>query len=88
MDWSLGLAGSVTITALVILGIFVYPWLLGKRAGVWIIAAVTVLLGILFFYFDTGRGTSTEVSALLGALWAVAPVIAALIGRRLRGSTQ
>jgi hypothetical protein len=87
MDWSLGIAGSVTIAALVVLGIFVYPWLLAKRGGLWLIGAVTIVLAVVFFYFDAGRGTTTEVSALLGALWAIAPVIAALIARRLRGSS-
>jgi O-antigen ligase len=43
-DFNLGLAGAVTVTALVVLGILVYPWLLRKRGG-W--AAVAVVIAAL-----------------------------------------
>jgi hypothetical protein len=88
IEFALGLAGSTTIVALVVLGILVYPWLLQKRYGPWVIAACTGLLALLFFYFDHSRGTPLVISAAFGTLWAVAPVIAALIARRLRGPSS
>lgn len=77
-------AGAITIAALVGLGIFVYPRLLAKRGGAWVIAAVTVALVPLYMYFGWGRAglVATVVSAVL---WALAPVAACLILQRLKG---
>ena len=82
----LELAGVITIAALVGLGIFVYPWMLQKRWGAAVVALVTVALAVLYFFFDRGR-SSPLLAALLGLLWAMAPVIAALIIRRTRGTS-
>lgn len=82
---SIELAGTLTVIALVALGIFIYPWLLDKRGGVVVVTVVTVLLAVAYFFFDRER-SSAVVSALLGLLWALAPVIAALITRRTRGT--
>jgi hypothetical protein len=77
------LAGAVTVAVLVGLGIFVYPWLLTRRFGAAVIAVATIALALLFFYFDLGRGTSTAMSIALGVLWALAPLVAGLIVRRI-----
>lgn len=80
----LELSGAITIVALVVLGIFVYPWLLEKRGGKVAVALITVALAGLYFFFDRGR-SSWAVAAGLGVLWALAPLVAAWITRRTRG---
>lgn len=82
---SIELAGTLTVIALVALGIFIYPWLLDKRGGVAVVAVITGLLAVAYFFFDRER-SSVVVTALLALLWAVAPVIAAFITRRTRGT--
>lgn len=76
-------AGTVTIVALVALGIFVYPWLLARRGGVVAIVAATAVLTLLFHQFDRGSGAPAAVSAAFALLWALAPAITAVIVRRL-----
>ena len=78
----LDLAGALTVLALVGLGIFVYPWLLTKRGGPLIVAALTVALAVIYYNFDRGR-SSAPVAALLGLLWALLPVVAGVITRRV-----
>ena len=78
-----GLAGAVTLAALVGLGIFVYPWLLKQRGGGAWVAGITAVLALLFYAFDAGTGTSDTVSAALALLWALAPVAAGVIVWRL-----
>jgi hypothetical protein len=78
----LGLAGALTVVAFVGLGIFVYPWLLTQRGGALIIAAITVALAVIYYYFDRGR-SSAPVAALLGLLWALLPAVAGVITRRV-----
>jgi hypothetical protein len=77
------LAGTITIVALIGLGIFVYPWLLARRGGAAAVAVATLALALLFFQFDRGENASTATSAGLAALWALAPAIVAVIVRRL-----
>ena len=79
---SLEVAGALTVVALVGLGIFVYPWLLTKRGGAIAVAVFTVALAVAYFYFDRGR-SSTAVAATLGLLWALLPVLAGVITRRI-----
>jgi hypothetical protein len=78
-----GLAGAVTLAALVGLGIFVYPWLLKRRGGAVWVAAATALLTPLFHWFDASTGTSETLSATLALLWALAPVGVGVIVWRL-----
>lgn len=80
----LGLAGALTIAAIVGLGIFVYPLLLRRRGGIWWIGVVTVALAALFFLFDQQRGRSPTLSLLFAALWALVPAAAAWLADRLR----
>jgi biotin transporter BioY len=75
-------AGTVTIVALVGLGIFAYPWLLARRGGATAVAAATIALALLFHQFDQGSGASTALSAGFALLWALAPAITAVIVRR------
>lgn len=80
--------GAVTIALLIVLGIFVYPWLLKRRGGAVVVAAITALLALLYFAFDRASGISTTASALLALTWAVAPVVAgAIVYRAQRGSS-
>lgn len=78
-----GLAGAVTLAALVGLGIFIYPWLLTRRGGVWFVAGATLLLAPLFYTFDTGTGAADALSAALALLWALAPAAVGVIVWRL-----
>ena len=74
-------AGAITIALIVVLGIFVYPWLLTRRHGRWIVASITLLLALLFAIF---QGTaSSGYSAAMAAGWALGPVIAGVIVWRL-----
>lgn len=75
--------GAVTVVLLFVLGILVYPALLGRGwAGRVAVAALTLALWALYAWFDRGRGTPL-LSALLGLLWALAPVVAGVISRRV-----
>ena len=84
LDFPNWFAGTVTIVALIGLGIFIYPWLLSRRGGAGAIGAVTVLLSFLFYVFDRRNDVPIPVSALLALLWAVAPVVAGIIVHRLQ----
>ena len=74
-------AGAITIALIVGLGIFVYPWLLARRHGWWIVSSITLLLAVLFIAFQ-GRAAS-GYSLALAAGWALGPVIAGVIVWRL-----
>ncbi|MBC8120154.1 MAG: hypothetical protein H7X75_11320 [Burkholderiaceae bacterium] len=74
-------AGAITIALIVGLGIFIYPWLLTRRHGVWIVGANTLLLAVLFVAFQ-GSG-SNVYSLALAAGAALGPVIAAIFVWRL-----
>ncbi len=87
LDFPNWFAGTVTIAALVGLGIFVYPWLLQRR-GAAVIGAVTVLLTFVFYAFDRSSSVPIATSALLAALWALAPVLAGVIVWRLQGKPR
>ncbi len=83
IDFPNWIAGSVTIAALVGLGIFVYPWLLTLRHGVSAIGGITLILTFLFYVFDRSNSAPIAVSAGLAALWALAPVLAGVVVWRL-----
>jgi hypothetical protein len=76
------LAGTVTRAAFVVLGVFVYPWLLGRRRGR-LVALLTVALTGLFFAFDAARGSP---AVALAVMWAVAPAIVGVVVFRLQRS--
>jgi hypothetical protein len=76
-------AGSVTVAAFVLLGIFVYPWLLARPRGRLIVALLTLLLAGLFLAFDP-PGDPAAASLLPALLWAIAPVIVGAIVFRLQ----
>ncbi len=81
MEVPVAIAGAVTIAFIVILGVFVYPWLLAKRAGVLAVVAATIALTLLYFVFQNeGEPLTRFVFALL---WALAPVVAGVIVSRL-----
>ena len=81
-ELSVQVAGAITIALIVGLGIFVYPWLLAQRYGSWIVGLMTILLGALFVSFQ--RSGSSTYSLALAAGWALGPVIAGVIVRRIQ----
>lgn len=83
IDFPNWLAGTVTIVALIGLGIFIYPWLLRLRGGVPAIGAITVVLTFVFYVFDRSNQVPIAASALLAGLWALAPVAAGVVVWRL-----
>ena len=85
IELSLQMTGAITIALIVVLGIFVYPWLLSQRYGPWVVALVTVLLAVVFALFQ-GAGSSAY-SSILAAGWALGPVLAAVIVRRIERKT-
>lgn len=76
-------AGSITIALTVVLGVFVYPWLLQRRLGVLVVALATVALSILFTVF-TGSDYSPVQRAVSGVLCGLAPVVAGVIVWRIQ----
>jgi hypothetical protein len=84
IDFPTWFAGTVTIVALIGLGIFIYPWLLRKPWGAGAVYAITVALGFLFYAFDSSGDAPFAVSALLAVLWALAPVAAGILVYRLQ----
>jgi hypothetical protein len=84
MEVSIAVGGTITIALIVGLGIFVYPWLLARRGGRWLVALGTALLAALFSVFDTGSGL-TGTPALAAAVGiASLPLAAGLIVWRLQ----
>ncbi|MGH6611748.1 MAG: hypothetical protein ACRECQ_16005 [Burkholderiaceae bacterium] len=83
---SMPVAGAISIALIVGLGIFVYPWLLAQRHGVWIVALTTLLLGALFVVFQGFQ--SSTASLLITASWALAPVIAGVIVWRMQRKSE
>lgn len=79
---SVQVAGAITIALIVVLGIFVYPWLLAQRYGPWVVGLTTVLLGAVFISFQ-GSGSSAY-SVAFAAGWALGPVIAGVIVYRIQ----
>ena len=76
MDVTVAFAGAVTIALIVVLGIFVYPWLLARRGGVLAVAAATVAQTLLYFAVQNDGELITKV--VFAVLWALAPVLAAV----------
>jgi hypothetical protein len=76
-------SGAITVALIVVLGVFVFPALLVRPMGRWIVAVVTAALVVLFFAFDHGSGLSTNpaVSAIVIGL---APLLAGVIVYRLQ----
>ncbi len=72
------LSGAITVTLIVVLGIFVYPALLRLPLGKGIVAIATVALSVLFYLFDRGSGLSTNPVAAAIAI-ALAPLLAGTI---------
>jgi Ca2+/Na+ antiporter len=77
------LAGTMTVAFLVGCGIFLYPWLLKRRLGAAVVAAMTAVLALLYFYFDRGSGNAAA-SAAFALLWALAPLAAGVVVYRLQ----
>ncbi|HYS12277.1 MAG TPA: hypothetical protein VEN28_03120 [Burkholderiaceae bacterium] len=84
MDISVNLAGSLTILFLVGFGMFLYPWLLKRRGGVLVVAALTAMLTVLFYLFDDPTGVETSTSGALALVWALLPLAAGLVVKSLQ----
>jgi hypothetical protein len=80
------LAGAVTIALIVVLGVFVYPWLLQKRRFV-VVAIATALLALLFAAFQAGSGEAGPLQMLIAAALAGVPLLAGLIVARLQAKS-
>jgi hypothetical protein len=79
----LWLAGGLTIVAFVGLGVFLYPLWLRRSVGRVLVAGVTAVLAMLFYWFDGGRTDDPALRMALASLWAVAPLIVGLIVTRI-----
>jgi hypothetical protein len=79
----LWLAGSVTVVALVGLGIFLYPQWLRRPSGRVLVAAITLALAVLFWWFDGGRTPEPGLRVALALLWAAAPAFTGWIVSRI-----
>lgn len=79
MNVATPLAGTVTIVFLVAFGIFIYPMLFRRRGGALIVAAITLALAALFYFFDRGTGTQPGTSVLLALIWAALPVVTGIV---------
>src|SRR5215475_2265612 len=79
MDVPVNVGGSVTIISLVVLGIFVYPWLLKKRGGALVMAVLTVALAVLYYLFDNRSGVASSTSGVLAIVLALLPAGTALL---------
>lgn len=84
MNVPVAASGSITIVLIVVLGIFVYPWLLAQRSGRWIVALATMLLVALFHAYDAGSGLSGGTALAVSAGLALGPLAAGLIVWRLQ----
>lgn len=83
----LWLSGTVSVALIVVLGIFVFPWLLTRRGGGIAVSVATALLVALFVAFQRGSDAAAGTAALIGAgLAGCAPAIVAFVVRRLQGS--
>lgn len=78
------LGGALTVALIVVLGVFVYPPLLGRPGGQWIVATATALLTALFVVFDRASGLSTGPAVAVALAIALAPVITGAIVARLQ----
>ena len=76
-------AGSITLALFVVLGVFVYPWLLRQRFGVLGVAVATVALAVLFYVF-AGSDYPALQRTVFGVLCALAPVLAGVIVWRIQ----
>jgi hypothetical protein len=77
-------SGAITVALIVVLGIFIFPWVLRRRAGRAVVAVSTVLLAALFILFESARGNSDGVGVLVAGLLGAAPALAAAIVTRLQ----
>jgi hypothetical protein len=84
MDVPVNVSGSLTILFLVVFGVFFYPWMLKRRGGALVVAALTALLAVLFYLFDDPVGAETSTSAALAVVWALLPVITGVIVKRIQ----
>jgi hypothetical protein len=85
MDIPVGLAGTLTILFLVSFGVFLFPWLLKRRGGTFMVIGLTALLAVLFYLFDASSGVQSGTSAALALIWALLPLGTGLLVKRLQG---
>ena len=83
MPVPLWVAGSVTIVALVVFGVFIYPLWLQQLRGRVLVALSTGALALLFHWFDGGRTTDPAWRVTFALAFALAPVLVGLIVARI-----
>ncbi len=81
------LGGALTIALIVVLGIFVYPWLLKQRRYA-AVAVATALLALLFAAFQAGSGETGLLQMVIAATLAAVPLIAGLVVARLQSGSS
>jgi len=84
MDVPVNISASVTIFLLVAFGIFIYPWLLKRRLGVWVAAVLTAALALLYYVFDSSNGVETGTSIAVAIILALLPLGTALLVRHFQ----
>jgi hypothetical protein len=83
----LAFSGPVTIALIVLLGIFIYPRWLARRAA-WRVALVTPLLIALFVIFELAGGAGSAAGVVLAVAYALAPLAAGVLVARLTGKSS
>jgi drug/metabolite transporter (DMT)-like permease len=78
------LSGPITIALIVVLGIFAFPWLLGRPHGRALVAIATLLVAALFMTFEAGNEEASVTGIVLAGLIGLAPAVAGIIVTRLR----
>ncbi|MCS7100951.1 MAG: hypothetical protein NZL99_04550 [Burkholderiaceae bacterium] len=82
------LAGALTVVLLIGCGVFLYPWLLARRGGLPWVIALTVLLAVLFYFFDRPRAQPPVISLAFALLWTALPLVAGIAADRWRRRKQ
>lgn len=81
------ISGPITIGLIVILGVFVYPWLLARPRGPIIVAASTAVLAAVFVAFEAGNAGFGSLRLLGAAALSLAPVLAGWIVARIQSGS-
>jgi hypothetical protein len=78
------ISGAVTITLIVVPGIFVYPLLLRRPGGRVLVTLATAVLVGLFITFQAATDDASGLSLTVAGLLALAPLVAGIIVARLQ----
>jgi hypothetical protein len=85
-DVPVALSGAITVALIVVLGIFVYPALLGRPLGRAIVVVATALLALLAFAFDRASGLSGQPLVAAVVIAALPLLVGAIVHRLQAGA--